>query len=545
MLAPMSPVPTVGSTSRDGVWMRWAPWLSGVLVLAQLLVLLGRFSVVDLHDHPLPWLRVLARANAAPQVLLSMATAVLLFGRRGSGSRGIAMGAARSPFRLLGVLLAQVVSFGLLYTASARLFEQRLEGATHPELWLALWIAAGGATLGCAALLVLPPARWLEILRRHASFLTGACLLGFAAWAAGAWAEQGLSRLLQAPTLWVAARVLGLFVDEPVIDAEQFLLGSPTFLVRVAPECSGFEGIGLIAVFSSAYLGIFRANLRFPQALLLPLLGIAAVWLVNALRLAVFALLGVFGHAELAAGGFHSVAGTLAFCAVALGLVALSQHARVFARSEPERNEPVPVQDEHTAAYLVPFLVGLALGMVAQGFEEQAHLLTPLRVVLAAAALVLFRRRYEAGPRRGLVLAVPVGLLAAVLWIALTPAVGGEGARELAALQGEQWGAVSSTLRLLGYIVVFPLAEEFAFRGYLMRRLTSVDWERVAPREIRISAWIVSSAIFASLHDHWLGALLAGALYGLIYLRTGSILAAALAHAVTNAALACHEFLWP
>ncbi len=545
MQVPLPQAPIAGPPSRAGVWTRGAPWLSGVLLLVQLLLLLGRFSVVDLHDHPLPWLRLLSRANAAPQVLLSMATAVLLFGRRGTPPREGRERDPRPSAALGWILLAQLASFAALFLASRSLFEQRLEGAAHPELWLALWVVSGCATVGFAALLVLPPRRWLEVLGRHASFVAGAGLLGFAAWAAGAWAEADLSRLLQPPTLWLAARVLGLFLDEVVVDAEHFVLGSPTFLVRVAPECSGFEGIGLIAVFSSAYLGIFRANLRFPHALLLPVLGIGAVWFVNALRLAVFALLGAFGHAELAAGGFHSVAGTLAFCAVALGLVALSQRARFFGRPEVDALEWVHAEDDRTAAHLVPFLLGLAFGMVAQGFEEQAHLLTPLRVVVAAAALLLFRRRYELRERGGLALAVPAGLLGAALWLALAPATGGEGAREVAELHGEEWGALASAMRLLGYVVVFPLAEELAFRGYLMRRLTAADWQRVAPREIRISAWFVSSAVFALLHEHWLGALLAGALYGLLYLRTGSILAAALAHGVTNAALAVHEFLRP
>ena len=52
-----------------------------------------------------------------------------------------------------------------------------------------------------------------------------------------------------------------------------------------------------------------------------------------------------------------------------------------------------------------------------------------------------------------------------------------------------------------------PLVEELLFRGYLLARI-----DRGGPA-LRVLAIVVSSALFAAMHDRWLVALLAGVVF--------------------------------
>jgi exosortase/archaeosortase family protein len=64
------------------------------------------------------------------------------------------------------------------------------------------------------------------------------------------------------------------------------------FKVRISPECSGYEGIGLILAFLSVYLWILAPRSRFPGALLLLPLGAAAIWIINAVRIVLLIAIG-------------------------------------------------------------------------------------------------------------------------------------------------------------------------------------------------------------------------------------------------------------
>jgi CAAX prenyl protease-like protein len=87
---------------------------------------------------------------------------------------------------------------------------------------------------------------------------------------------------------------------------------------------------------------------------------------------------------------------------------------------------------------------------------------------------------------------------------------------------------------------VVPIAEELAYRGYLMRRLTRADFDAVAFADVRWPALALAAIAFGLVHGTlWLPGVLAGLAYGLLAIKTGSIGQAAAAHAVTNALLAC------
>ena len=63
-------------------------------------------------------------------------------------------------------------------------------------------------------------------------------------------------------------------------------------------------------------------------------LGTVAIWLANVVRITALIAIGTWFSADIAAGGFHSQAGWIAFNAVGLGLVLLARGSRFFRRDD-------------------------------------------------------------------------------------------------------------------------------------------------------------------------------------------------------------------
>ncbi len=92
--------------------------------------------------------------------------------------------------------------------------------------------------------------------------------------------------------------------------------------------------------------------------------------------------------------------------------------------------------------------------------------------------------------------------------------------------------------RVAGAVLVVPLVEELFWRSYLMRWLVSPDFMRVDPRQVKVSALIVSSVLFSLGHGYWFPALVAGLVFGLLYMQSKNLNSSIVAHGVANSALA-------
>lgn len=92
--------------------------------------------------------------------------------------------------------------------------------------------------------------------------------------------------------------------------------------------------------------------------------------------------------------------------------------------------------------------------------------------------------------------------------------------------------------RLAGAVVVVPLVEELAFRGYLARRLTAAEFDTVSLSRLTWPALLASSALFGLMHHDVLAGAAVGLLYGLAARGRGQLGDAVLAHGITNALLA-------
>jgi exosortase E/protease (VPEID-CTERM system) len=394
-----------------------------------------------------------------------------------------------------------------------------------------------------AALLfaALPPAAAIALARRARPTLMLSVAVGGAAWVAGRWAER-LWTTLGWLTLSAVAGLLRMGSDEVVSVPGKLEVGLRSFHVRVAPVCSGYEGIGLILVFLAACLVAMRKSLRFPLAFLLLPIGVLAAWSANVLRITALIVVGSRWSPELAFGGFHSKAGWILFCCVALGLAALANRTPFSphdsAKEEGETWNP-------SAAYLMPFLAVGSAALVTELVSAETQTLYPVRVAAALIPLWIWRRRY--GPIRVSFswAAVLLGVIAFVACAVLQEPDAGNRGEELR-LQVAALGTARvpwMVCRLLGSVLVIPMVEELAFRGFLLRRLIGPDFTEVSLRPFDVKAFLLSSLAFGAIHQSvWVG-MVAGMLYALAQHARGRTGDAILAHAVTNGILTAGALL--
>jgi CAAX prenyl protease-like protein len=99
--------------------------------------------------------------------------------------------------------------------------------------------------------------------------------------------------------------------------------------------------------------------------------------------------------------------------------------------------------------------------------------------------------------------------------------------------------------RVAASILTVPIAEELAYRGYLLRRLYNRDFESVPFQRVRWPALVFTAIVFGLAHGvMWLPGIAAGLAFGLILMRRDSVGEAVAAHATTNALIAVSVLAW-
>src|SRR6185437_8620690 len=130
----------------------------------------------------------------------------------------------------------------------------------------------------------------------------------------------------------------------------------------------------------------------------------------------------------------------------------------------------------------------LAAGMISRAASGGFEWMYPLGVFAAAGTLWFFRRSYTGLDWKSGIGALAAGLATFVVWIAadrITAASMPMPEALAAAPAGLRYAWIA--LRIAGAVVTVPLAEELAFRGFLMRRLTSADFDSLP---LRSTTWI-------------------------------------------------------
>ena len=184
---------------------------------------------------------------------------------------------------------------------------------------------------------------------------------------------------------------------------------------------------------------------------------------------------------------------------------------------------------------------------VLPGTFDSRWLYAGRAVIVGMVLIVLWRRFAELRNELRMaatewVLAIASGAAVFVIWIYLDHGwmvieAGAASGFDPRRYGSEQLHGPLTALRLIGLAIVVPIMEELFWRSFLMRWLEREDFLGVAPGSVGMRALAISSVLFAFEHSQWLAGLIAGAVYGWLYRRTGKLWVPIVSHAVTNATL--------
>jgi exosortase E/protease (VPEID-CTERM system) len=525
-------------------------------------ILLGSYLVqatpLDAVRGPAETLRVIQHWLFRFLIAYAVCLCLLVY-LRGAAFAGALRAADHAPVRVGWAVLHVVLILPFLYL-SATLYTPGAPFAAMAIAWHAL---ALGAALTLFAALA-PRAVWVAVLQKTAGLPLFAVIP-----AAAAVAAIRASQMLWAPAAALTFRLVKVLLH-PLLpgmrtDPVSLTLITDHFAVQIAEVCSGLEGVGLMLAFCVAWLWFFRREYFFPRALIVVPLGVLVVFLLNAVRIAALVLIGDAGYERVATVGFHSQAGWIAFNLAAFGVAILAHTnpwvSRVAAEARARRKKAhaadiagssaaasvAPVAAENpTGAYLMPLLAILATGMITHALSAGFEYLYPLRLVAAGIVLLVYRKSY-AGVCFGFSWRGPlVGILVFGLWVAYAT-YGGSAESEPSALGmlSQPWHGAWIACRVLAAVITVPIAEELAYRGYLLRRLVAPQFETVPFSRARWPALLVSAIAFGIMHgSFWLPGIVAGVAFGALAMRTNKLGEAVVAHATSNALLAGYVLLF-
>lgn len=442
--------------------------------------------------------------------------------------------AANAPSRRPGPALLHLLGLGLALAPFGWLTLAELEAQF--SLAAPLFLAGAALAFSGAALWLLPLRGWAQWFFSNGAFLPlvaiGAFLLPLVAEAVS-WL-WGDNRVLTRATFEAVSLVFSLSGSELYSLPSERVLGFQGFFVRIAEACSGVEGMALMAVFMGVYALLTRRTLRMlPFWMILLPLAVGLSWILNVLRIAALIWLGANVSPDLAVGGFHSYAGWLMFSLLAFAVLGFAHNMALFQETPAlpaagtDAGAGGSLRADPLFARFVPFILFMMSGTLTPLFWQTPSDGYPLRVAFMLLGLALFwpalkSFKWQAGAADWL-----TGCAVAALWLWTAP----ETAGSTAAAPDPFW----IICRLLGTVLLVPVIEELFFRAYVLERIAggpaAAPWRPLA-------GLVVSSLLFAALHDRWLAGLLAGAAFGLLYLRSRQPGGAVQAHMLANAIIA-------
>jgi CAAX prenyl protease-like protein len=202
------------------------------------------------------------------------------------------------------------------------------------------------------------------------------------------------------------------------------------------------------------------------------------------------------------------------------------------------------------AAYVAPFLVfmgGLMLVSLVKNpaagsvwLQHPEHWIYPLQTALCAGVLIFYWRQYDFAKRSGLGLGLAAGVAVLGLWIAPQVVFGAssrvDGFDPGIFQEGTSLYWMTVVARFARLVIIVPLVEEIFWRGFLMRYLIKEDFTTLPVGTFQWKSFAAVAVCFMLVHGmaDWPAALLCGVIYNFVAVRTGSLAACVLAHAVTN-----------
>jgi exosortase E/protease (VPEID-CTERM system) len=467
----------------------------------------------------------------------------------------------------LGYFACHIGCIAVLCFESVAAATGRESAFLNPAVLFIIRAGLAAAAVVCLALACIPLRRWFSLFRQTGflwlyATLAGAGALLLRSPLQSLWTGQyfTLGRYLQTATFVAVEHLLAPILPGLDVDPAAFTIATPNFAIFVAPACSGLEGLGLVLVFTLAWLAYARRELQFPRAFLLIPAALAAVWTLNIVRIGTLMLIGNAGSPEIAMVGFHSQAGWIAFTLVAVAF-SLATRNLAWVQRSPISDSPVAVapsieiakadlsESPAAPAYLVPFLAILAASFLSRAGSGYFEWLYPLRFLAAAVALWHYRNSYRLPQldlrcswRAPLVgLGVFILFLAPELWHKHMLGASdissplGIGLAQLSPAGRFTWIA----FRVAASALTLPLAEELAFRGFFARRLIQRAFDRVPYAQLSALPLLFSSIVYGLMYGkNWLPGILAGIAFALLARSRNRLGEAVVAHATANLLLA-------
>lgn len=514
---------------------------AGLLVLlaaAEMPFLAFLLDPLTMNDTAPAWLRMrtVLREGVPLTLFFLAAFAILMTPRRRAFAAEWAAAAKDHAWRT--PLMINIAIVAALAVATPMLNAYGAAQAEPPWLFFWLWLGAIAIAYALLFIAAAPLRFWRDFVGRERAVIALAAGAAMMIEAATVLSRQSWTALSEA-TFHVSAFFLSLYERDVTTRIDDRVIGVNDFTVNIAAACSGYEGIGLVVTFLAIYMWIFRSVLRFPNVYLILPFGVAAIWLLNSVRIAILVSLGAHVSPEIAITGFHSQAGWMMFLIVTIGIMLLVHRMAFFhdQAATPSATETSPAVREATAL-LAPFLAMTAAGIVAAAFSGGGYWLYALRVAALSLALFAFWRFYRALDWRIGWEPIVLGLGVGAVWIATNPASDSDALRDWLGTLGPGAAVAWIVMRTVGTILLVPIAEELAFRGYFHRKLIADRFETVAEGAFSWKAFLITSALFGALHERWLSGALAGAVFALALYRSGKITGAIAAHMSANALIA-------
>lgn len=516
-----------------------------LLLGLELTFLTVRFDTQSFENSSYPLLNLLGYSGAFLRFSIGIAGAFTIFSATRLKATFSVLTVDTQHTSWFGWLLAHVVFILIFYWLTTLLFEDIAKGKLVDvmlvNLTILCWLIAGICALTLLLFSMTPSTCWLQFIRQQNKTLLFSILSGGLIWILGQFSElawQPLGNL----TFWLSFYTLKIFYPEVVFDVSEKLLGTHSFRALISPECSGYEGIGLIVVFLSIYIWVTRKELRFPQVYILFPLGIIAIWLLNVLRIVVLIAIGSSLSPEIAAGGFHSNAGWITFVTIGVGLVLLCQKLPLFNNRQIIPDTLSRTENTSATALLAPFVILLAALLMTSAMTVGFDWLYPLRVILAIVTLWLFRNHYRVYLKNITGISIAIGFVVFIIWIMLVPISTSANQKFATELYSVSPVFANSWLlfRLLGATITVPIIEELAFRGYLIAKLVNTHFESVKLGQFTWVSFLGSSLLFGLLHGDWFAGTVAGLFYAFALYQRGELLDSVVAHMTTNLLLAIY-----
>jgi uncharacterized protein len=189
----------------------------------------------------------------------------------------------------------------------------------------------------------------------------------------------------------------------------------------------------------------------------------------------------------------------------------------------------------------------------------------PLQTLVIGGMLFYFRKHYTFKPFRGLGLATLLGIVGIVLWLVpawtyqklISAGYSEQGWWEWLGLAERTdgfdpsffsehtfWYVSALVMRFIRMVVIVPLAEEIFWRGFLMRYVQADgdSFQKVPFGKHSWPAFGIVTGCFMIAHNNvdWVGALIFGSLMYWLAVRTKSLAACVLMHAVANLLLGAY-----